>query len=887
MKKQGWKKEKNIYLLVSIIFVIVVLVLIFAGTFLSEDFLKSPSFTANRVGSLGNVGRVPLCDLSCGDGCLKPHEECDDGNSQNGDGCSSTCEIEQDFGCYGNPSVCVPLSECLNDVQDAHETDVDCGGEICGACRYDRQCDLDTDCISNFCDNGVCAYPSTTVELPCKQIQYASGYIEDHVNVVFIGDDYDHATEYQTNDNDFGYTKFLDEVDHISSYFLNVEPFTNAENINLFYVDDINTDLECIHVSISGNSDCSSPHSGSWSSNDCRVISCSSTKSFNLASACPNLGTNTPNEEVIVLFNSDYHGGTGGSFSKVTHYPASVGIATHEFGHSFGGLADEYTYGGGAVVEPGAYNCNLDPLCPKWSDLIGNPNIPDNIGCFNYYTNFNGGTGCKYNNEIHRGTGEQIDQNTYSLSSLMQTSGNSFRNINQRIISCRLAADTTKFPTYSNLFRDASMMDLDVFCSLIPFGTEPPGQTPPGTEEGYKFLQGATKFTFERNALGEIELRDYERKHSAIYPDPSFKQSGDLEFKFDFNGQKVSVFKDDFVWAHAPFSKETPSPIQFKDDVSRWEIIVSGNPINLNKISYVEGSATKIIDISAVPQILMSSSGNCANCQTKCGDGEIQVPNEAGLDEDCEGNDLNGQTCQSLGFPSGTLACSGCQFDTSGCQALTCAPHTDNGDGTCTAEFLVSEDGHVRNIGYPSWNYIHDATQGIDVDESNSKIYLETWSINDAYARVQRGFMQFPYDLPPAANFISAELEARVHTKSSVTFQDSELYVLVGTQDHPLTNESYFGTCGSTTQAVSSPDILGIFPFSGITIGITPNIFTLDTALLDSAITPSGDALKICFRTDADALDNSLLTEYPNPDIRIYTKDYYNGAILRIIYDFI
>ena len=45
-----------------------------------------------------------------------------------------------------------------------------------------------------------------------------------------------------------------------------------------------------------------------------------------------------------------------------------------------------------------------------------------------------------------------------------------------------------------------------------------------------------------------------------------------------------------------------------------------------------------------------------------CGNGEIEGP------EDCDGFNLNGETCQSLGEPSGTLTCdSSCTFDTSGC----------------------------------------------------------------------------------------------------------------------------------------------------------------------------------------------------------------------------
>ncbi len=46
-----------------------------------------------------------------------------------------------------------------------------------------------------------------------------------------------------------------------------------------------------------------------------------------------------------------------------------------------------------------------------------------------------------------------------------------------------------------------------------------------------------------------------------------------------------------------------------------------------------------------------------------CGDGDV---NDTG--EECDGADLNGRTCASLGFFDGTLACgSGCTYDTSAC----------------------------------------------------------------------------------------------------------------------------------------------------------------------------------------------------------------------------
>ena len=42
----------------------------------------------------------------CGSGIITGNEVCDDGNTANGDGCSSTCAVEDNFSCTGQPSVC-------------------------------------------------------------------------------------------------------------------------------------------------------------------------------------------------------------------------------------------------------------------------------------------------------------------------------------------------------------------------------------------------------------------------------------------------------------------------------------------------------------------------------------------------------------------------------------------------------------------------------------------------------------------------------------------------------------------------------------------------------------------------------------------------------------
>jgi hypothetical protein len=58
----------------------------------------------------------------------------------------------------------------------------------------------------------------------------------------------------------------------------------------------------------------------------------------------------------------------------------------------------------------------------------------------------------------------------------------------------------------------------------------------------------------------------------------------------------------------------------------------------------------------------------CANCPSHCGDGTRNCVNE-----NCEGSDLGGQTCEGLGYAGGVLACTAsCTFDTSGCLESIC-----------------------------------------------------------------------------------------------------------------------------------------------------------------------------------------------------------------------
>lgn len=57
---------------------------------------KDATILANLCDTYGEEYKSRLTKkLLCGNGNLDPEEECDDGNTTDGDGCSSTCQTEQ------------------------------------------------------------------------------------------------------------------------------------------------------------------------------------------------------------------------------------------------------------------------------------------------------------------------------------------------------------------------------------------------------------------------------------------------------------------------------------------------------------------------------------------------------------------------------------------------------------------------------------------------------------------------------------------------------------------------------------------------------------------------------------------------------------------------
>ena len=88
-----------------------------------------------------------------------------------------------------------------------------------------------------------------------------------------------------------------------------------------------------------------------------------------------------PYEHIIILANTDVYGG-GGIYNSYTlttaHHPMFEPVVVHEFGHSFGGLADEYFYEDDVMtntypldVEPWEQNISTQVnFASKWKDML-------------------------------------------------------------------------------------------------------------------------------------------------------------------------------------------------------------------------------------------------------------------------------------------------------------------------------------------------------------------------------------------------------------------------------------------------------------------------------------------------------------------------------------
>jgi hypothetical protein len=91
----------------------------------------------------------------------------------------------------------------------------------------------------------------------------------------------------------------------------------------------------------------------------------------------------------------------------------------------------------------------------------------------------------------------------------------------------------------------------------------------------------------------------------------------------------------------------------------------------------------------------LACNEDCSFDRTECSFGSICGDGLIGGMEDCEGADLDGETCVSLGYSSGVLICDGnCHFDVSDCSGtgLECGNGVKEGQEECDGDDLDGYD---------------------------------------------------------------------------------------------------------------------------------------------------------------------------------------------------
>ena len=155
-----------------------------------------------------------------------------------------------------------------------------------------------------------------------------------------------------------------------------------------------------------------------------------------------------------------------------------------------------------------------------------------------------------------------------------------------------------------------------------------------------------------------------------------------------------------------------------------------------------------------------------------CGNGVA----DPAIGEACDGADLAGATCQSIGRTSGSLSCdTSCQLDTLSCAEARCGPgHEYNAlVQTCTADFPL--DPAARGLwtstgGGPFWSLLRERAFASNFSDEYGYLFLNI-SSSDTFTNIYR--VSIPFDtasIPDGVDVLSASLEMKLLEANFPTF---------------------------------------------------------------------------------------------------------------------
>lgn len=205
------------------------------------------------------------------------------------------------------------------------------------------------------------------------------------INIVIMGDGYTAAQQAQ----------FVTDATNFINFFFLRTPFKQYRNyFNVYGIKVISAESGARHPRTSADNDCSqvpvaNPNTYFGSTFDTygihRLIV--PTNNSNVAAV---LAANFPKYDLVVLLsNTPYYGGSGGSVATATLNTSANLIALHEIGHSFANLSDEYWAGDMYAREFTNMTATSDASLVKWKNWIGDPdNSPygTTVGVYPYGT---------------------------------------------------------------------------------------------------------------------------------------------------------------------------------------------------------------------------------------------------------------------------------------------------------------------------------------------------------------------------------------------------------------------------------------------------------------------------------------------------------------------
>ena len=207
-------------------------------------------------------------------------------------------------------------------------------------------------------------------------IQY-NGNSNKFINLVFMGDGFQSSelNAYKTN------------VQNCVNYLFSISPFMEYRNyFNVFAI-------RVPSVQSGANHPGTASDEGSSSGQPTANVNTYFNSTFDYGSihrllvpqsggeVYTTLANNLPQyDQPLILVNSPYYGGSGGSFATGSLHSSAFEVMAHEIGHSFGSLADEYYAGDNYFGEKPNMTQQNNPALIKWKNWLGT----GGVGIYNY-----------------------------------------------------------------------------------------------------------------------------------------------------------------------------------------------------------------------------------------------------------------------------------------------------------------------------------------------------------------------------------------------------------------------------------------------------------------------------------------------------------------------